>query len=114
MFDFLKCLVVKTKYDECETHDKSIQCDLLVEKSSVAMHDKYSQCDTNDDTNNITPITQTTRLGRKVFLRERALHNIPFELYEENGDKFIIIKEECVFLRHIKGHFKYDEPWTFK
>ena len=124
MFDFLKCLIVKTKYDECGTNNKSTQCDLVVQRCNVevqcgvSMIDKDCQCDLerqtsiHDITNNITP--PTTRLGRKIFLREKALRNIAFELYEENGEKYIIIKGECVFLRHIKGYFKYDEPWNFK
>lgn len=123
MFDFLKCLVVKTKYDECKTNDKSTQCDLFVQRydvevqCGVSMFDKYCQCDLEKQTSTvgITPLsTPPSRLGRKIFLRDKALRNIPFEVYEDNGDKYIIIKGESVFLQHIKGYFKYDEPWNFK
>lgn len=131
MFYFLRCFVVKTKHDEseveCETPcvqycDKSTQCDDLLLTKSVMV-----QCETLVNVNDAScqydytqPIheehisNQNVILeGKKttVYLRDKALSTIAFDVYEKDGQKYIVIKNENVFLRHIKGHYKYDQPW---
>ena len=107
MFEFFKCFIIRTKYDEqgCykqhnTTADSNIQCHLHVETKDASV-----QC----------CIESVVPSHRHVFLRDKAIYNLPFELYENgNNEKYIMIKEEQVFLRHIKGHFKYDQPWIYK
>jgi hypothetical protein len=112
MLKFLKCMVIKTKYDEHEQNkDQSIQCNLST--ATYTSCDKSVQCDILTlPSQDIKPPIKTT--SRLVFLREKAICNIPFELHEEDAGKYIVIKGEKVFLQHIKGHFKYDHPWILR
>lgn len=119
MFQFLKCFVVKTKYDHelCDPcKDQNIQCNILVEAKDVDIQcNLYTESKEVKDTKDANiQCNFTHNEMRHVFLRDKALCDIPFDLYEENGDKYIVIKGQKVFLRHIKGHFKYDQPWILK
>lgn len=131
MLKFFNCFVVRTKYDDKERPniqyaDKCTQCDAYATTKSVMvqcdkgeMHDVSIQCEITTpsvdvpttsmaNNNNICLENNSKRL---VFLRDKALSTIAFDLYENEGQKYIVIKNEKVFLRHIKGYYKFDSPW---
>jgi hypothetical protein len=105
-------MVIKTKYDEHEQNkDQSVQCNISI--ATCISCEKSVQCDIlTPPSQDMQSLNKTT--GRHVFLRERAICNLPFDLHEDEAGKYIIIKGEKVCLRHIKGHFKYDHPWIFR
>jgi hypothetical protein len=107
-----KCLVIKTKYDDGNKYiEQNTQCNIQTHQQSVycqcektCMVDKAIQCDWEENTQLAT--------NRQVFLRDKVICNMPFTVHDTNGEKYILIKGVQVFLRHIKGYFKYDAPWN--
>ncbi len=124
MFSFLKCYIVQTKHDENGVSHQETQYDIddsirkhsvMVQCDSVKMCDKGVQCDMITEQLSVSQeIEKSNNIRRLVFLRDKALNDIPFYVFEEKGEKYIVVKGEQVFLRHIKGHFKYDQPWNFR
>lgn len=126
MFKFLNCMIIKTKHDDHEeninqtyqTHqtDQYTQCNIHG-NLHVDTRDCGVQCNLLTSTHNVIDISTcygASKVNTHVFLRDKALCNMPFELHEDHNDKYIIMKGEKIYLRHIKGYYKFDQPWSFK
>lgn len=117
------------KCTQCDTYvitksvtvqcDKDEMCNVSVQCEKEVVTDAGTQCEitipsvdvpTTSMANN-NNICHEKNSKRLVFLRDKALSTIAFDLYENEGQKYIVIKNEQVFLRHIKGHYKFDSPW---
>jgi hypothetical protein len=112
MLKILKCFIIKTKYDDHGVKSQQhqyIQCNISIDNQDTS-------CQT-DTMNMIDRATQydmhapAAHAERYVFLREKAIKDMPFALHGDGNDKYIVLKDDKVFLRHIKGYFKYDKPW---
>ncbi len=103
-----------TQTDFISTSSSSVQtivC-LKTQSTQTLSNDKISH-EVNTDNDDISHSNNTN--AKYVYLRDKRIKNVGFELFEEK-DKVKYIKDphtkEKIYIVQLKGIYKYGEPWT--